>query len=73
MVKHIGILAIMAIAVGTLVAIIFGPILEMLGLCGVREYFDSIGGLGTVTSGIAGAICGLIGVWYMAKNTDLFS
>ena len=71
-VKNIGFLAILGIAVGTAVFFIYWPILDMLGLSGIREHLDSIGGSSAVAGGIAGGIAGFIGVRHMSKKTDLF-
>ena len=70
-VKNIGFLAILGIAVGTAVFFMYWPILDMLGLSDIREHLDSIGGSVAIAGGIAGGIAGFIGVRDMAKNTDL--
>lgn len=71
-VKNIGIIAILGLAVALIVTIIIGPILDILGLSGIRESFALIGGSSAVVAGITGGICGFVGVRYMAKNTDVF-
>lgn len=71
-VKNIGFLAILGLAVTIAVSIIYWAILEILGLYGIREPFDSIDRT-YVVCGITGFICGFIGVWHMKKKTDIFS
>ena len=66
-VKNIVFIAILGIAVGTAVFVIYWPILDMLGLSGIREHLDSV----AIAGGIAGGIAGFIGVRDMAKKTDL--
>ena len=69
-VKNIGTMAILGIAVGTVVSIIYWPTLDILGLCGIREHLDSIGGPGAIAGGIVGGISGFIGVRHKSKKTD---
>ena len=72
-VKNSGYIVIFGLAVGTIVTLIYRPIIDILGLSGIREYLDSIVGSGVVVGGITGFICGSVGVWFMQKKTDLFS
>ena len=72
--KYIGLILISGFLGGTVAFIIYQPILEILGLSGVREHLDTpFGGPSVILGGLAGVISGSIGVWLRQKNRELIA
>lgn len=70
--KYIGFIAFIGLS-GAIAGVILHwailEILQILGLCGIREYVASIDGSSIVMGGTSGLIAGIIGFGFLEKKT----